>query len=65
MGAGGSRRVTGRVPDGRGSKKQLSCQGESLLACTKSGSTLAVLTVKECCLMSVIQFLLKEALSNL
>lgn len=37
----------------------------SLLAFTKGGNTFALLTVMECSLMSVIQFLLREALSNL
>lgn len=50
---------------GSGNKKHLSYQSVSLLAFTKSGDTLAVLTVEECFWMSVIQFILKEALSNL
>lgn len=59
----GDRRSSG-LADGSGSKKQLSCQSMSLLAFTKGGNTFTLLTVMECCLMSVIQFLLKEALSN-
>lgn len=47
--------------DGSGNKKQFSYQKVSLLAFTKSGNTLAVLTVEGCCRMSVVQFLLKEA----
>lgn len=51
--------------DGTGSKKQLCCQSMSLLALSKGGNAFTLLTVIECCLMSVIQFVLKETLSNL